>query len=839
MSFLQTYYTSCEVGLRGGKGFQFNAVTAGIDPATLQQVERLGLYLPPASAPTRPKPEEIEEFPLALLYQKLANGCVVIAQARYKGLDYSDRYGNYFTHALISTDPQADIGPNGFLPIELWRSEDWKTEPISATELQPLDKIETSGQITLEDVGNFLAGDGRIERLPQFLTAVARALSGERRVVIVDDNENIALWIASACYALPAHLARQVTFNTYVKNPYQTDFLLVGTTSDSDFRFTSQELEYQFFVFDFLNDRFSRLTEVSGFAATVAAFYERGFLEKLAGFTGFVERVAPDLDPAKLDVAMNCYVSVVGLAPPRMNRAEVIAWLAGRLESFSPDDVARVLEAVLAANELDGEVFEACTDLYLAARDPRVREMIEKPYLAALINMISASDDVGTLDAVLRRLSPLDPGARRAAKPLHGVWLGQVKNVMVATRLRALFDLGDKCAFLDEDDEAFRAIGCNVFGPLLREDAARQALLGIVNRPAFQAIIDGVGAYLAADPQAFRASTEILSNPVISQALERYAVEKRNSGFYLRLLMLDQSRRPDCRLRVFQRYIGEVKSWHGESISIQQVDEAFDMIWQGRAQTEDECLNLLEVFQAEQVVSPTLLNQIADFATALDPADLKRLSSQQRKMIGALAKKDLFIHLDDGRKLWIKACFRLLTLDESLTQRTANDKDLEATLKELRKMARFLNSAIRSKLYELAARCLPCLYDADKQFELLTKGFDDFNSNFVVNYGKAVVDLFVTPSAKHYEVMARWFTDRVAPEMRQWSNPQAKQPEYQIYIESFYSALEQWKDRDLVEIGKRLAQFKGGDRDKDITQLWKDWRKNRPLSLISKLKFWN
>ena len=58
------------------------------------------------------------------------------------------------------------------------------------------------------------------------------------RIVIVDDSESIALWIASASYALPPHLAWRLSFNTYDKNPYQTDVLIAGTTLDSDFAFS-------------------------------------------------------------------------------------------------------------------------------------------------------------------------------------------------------------------------------------------------------------------------------------------------------------------------------------------------------------------------------------------------------------------------------------------------------------------------------------------------------------------------------------------------------------------------------------------------------------------------
>ena len=39
MAFKQLYYTSCEHGLGGYSGYQFNAVTPGVSPAVMREVE--------------------------------------------------------------------------------------------------------------------------------------------------------------------------------------------------------------------------------------------------------------------------------------------------------------------------------------------------------------------------------------------------------------------------------------------------------------------------------------------------------------------------------------------------------------------------------------------------------------------------------------------------------------------------------------------------------------------------------------------------------------------------------------------------------------------------------
>jgi len=44
VSFQQLYYTSCKHGLSDYAGFQFNAVSDGVDPRIMRRVEQLTVY---------------------------------------------------------------------------------------------------------------------------------------------------------------------------------------------------------------------------------------------------------------------------------------------------------------------------------------------------------------------------------------------------------------------------------------------------------------------------------------------------------------------------------------------------------------------------------------------------------------------------------------------------------------------------------------------------------------------------------------------------------------------------------------------------------------------------
>ena len=106
MAFQQLHYTSCEHGLSGYSGFQFNAVTPGISPVVMREVEDRTVYEPPGWLVASPRPEQPSAYPVAFCYGTSdATGAVITAQAVFAGTDYSGRPGNYFAHALVTATP--------------------------------------------------------------------------------------------------------------------------------------------------------------------------------------------------------------------------------------------------------------------------------------------------------------------------------------------------------------------------------------------------------------------------------------------------------------------------------------------------------------------------------------------------------------------------------------------------------------------------------------------------------------------------------------------------------------------------------------------------------------
>ena len=250
MGFQQLYYTSCEHGLGGYGGYQFNAVTPGVPPAVLREVEERTIYEPPRWL-AGPGPNELGAYPVAFSYGiSEATGMAITAHVVFSGTDYSGRPGNYFVHALVTSTPERDFG--SLFPAELWGAAWWRTRPVDGTELPELPGPPPCGMIDRPGAQAFLDARGSADVLPELLTAVVRAMAGDRPVLVVsDDATENAWWIAAVSYLLGEHLADRMTFTTYSHRPSYSRYHLIGTLPDA----VPTDAHVGFQTFDFTTGR--------------------------------------------------------------------------------------------------------------------------------------------------------------------------------------------------------------------------------------------------------------------------------------------------------------------------------------------------------------------------------------------------------------------------------------------------------------------------------------------------------------------------------------------------------------------------------------------------------
>jgi GTPase-associated protein 1, N-terminal domain type 2/GTPase-associated protein 1, C-terminal domain/GTPase-associated protein 1, middle domain len=224
VAFEQLYYTSCERGVGGYAGFQFNALSQGAGAGIMRQVEQLTVYELP-SWDTSPA-----DAPVNLCHvHDAARGGDITACVVYAGADFSGRSGNYFAHALVTENPARDFG--GLLPVELWESPVWARTPVDGTVLPTIQAAPPRGSFDRPAVAEFLAAqDDAQPVLARLLSAADQALGGGRPLVLWSPTStDNAHWIAAISYLLGDARAREMSFYTYTRRPAQCRAHVIGT----------------------------------------------------------------------------------------------------------------------------------------------------------------------------------------------------------------------------------------------------------------------------------------------------------------------------------------------------------------------------------------------------------------------------------------------------------------------------------------------------------------------------------------------------------------------------------------------------------------------------------
>src|SRR5438105_5835983 len=191
MPVLQYYYTSFVNKGTGSAGFQVKAMSPGITAEQQQTIARLIAYRIPPSLDE----SATDSHPVALRYlYKDPNECFFLC-SQSNGTDETGRPGNFFAHVLVM-EPGSF---KNFPPILYWKSDFWcKKDPSPRTQLPVLPYIDEDWQsLQIERIWEFLSLKQRIEQFRKLMCAVVFSSTTQRRIVIIDTDENVALWVAA------------------------------------------------------------------------------------------------------------------------------------------------------------------------------------------------------------------------------------------------------------------------------------------------------------------------------------------------------------------------------------------------------------------------------------------------------------------------------------------------------------------------------------------------------------------------------------------------------------------------------------------------------------------
>ena len=383
----QMYYTSCEVGLAGYPGFQFNAATPGVDPVVLRRVEQGTSYEPPRSLGYQPTPEQIAACPVNLCYLPGADGePAVLANTVFVGTDYSHRFGNYFVHALSLASVEDDLG--GVLPIDFWGAGFWARTEAAQVELPALRPVPTdaAGPATTEA---FLQGSGRRGWLPQLLTAVERAMvTGERSVVVVEaDSARVAGWVAAVCHLLPPAMNRRLSFATYSYRPGRNTEQLIGTVPETEFVVDEAALQ-GYFLFDFVGGQASAVT-----AHPLAELLTAMDTQDAADLWSLAEPLSSGAERDFADWYPSAAAGALrgGIPVDAGDLAAVVGWLPGNAARLRPALVSEVAHRCLPHEALTAQQGAVLVEVAGAVGDEDLLEAAETRTFEVLLRELGGN----------------------------------------------------------------------------------------------------------------------------------------------------------------------------------------------------------------------------------------------------------------------------------------------------------------------------------------------------------------------------------------------------------------------------------------------------------------
>jgi hypothetical protein len=579
MGLAQLYYTSCETGLSGFAGFQFNAVTPGVPQDVLRRVESLTPYRPPRWLSARPTEADIAACPVNLVYT--STPATILANVVFVGTDFSQRSGNYFAHALFS-----ETGVDAFdkiLPIELWGSAIWTSIPIAKTELPPrrLPESSPADPLSRSNVARFFDGGTRRGHLAALLTAAENAvLRGGRPIVIVHpDTVEAARWIAAISFLLPPAVARRLSFSTYHHNPGYIDVHVTATLPDSDFDVNEGAFR-SYVVLDEVAGRISDVVPepaadllVRSGPGRAVALWEHA--RRLARVTG---DALSDWHPALVMAAV--------LDQPAVTTSDLdvlAGWLVQHADLVSPGERGAVLRGVLASPAFQPRHLAALAALSRLDDDRGLTVLIEKAVvdeeLRGAVDLAGA--DIGTGVRVVT-----DEGRAFAASQCAEHLAGASAPVAISL-LGWSTDIG-----LELPETALRACGEHTLGPHLLggpDDDTLGVLAGA--RPLIEGALAHLAEVAGRHPESVERALAAGLDDVASQARVPLPGALAEAA-----LMASARKYPENRIAALGRYLAQAG---GSSLS----GHLLGSVWPEGRWTSAEALAATGILPREQVLT--------------------------------------------------------------------------------------------------------------------------------------------------------------------------------------------------------------------------------------------
>ncbi|MBO0511419.1 GTPase-associated protein 1-related protein, partial [Streptomyces beijiangensis] len=406
MSLAQLHYTSAPPG-PDGEGFRFTAVSPGLPDSLLTEAEQLIGYEPPRDAPSRPRADQLADFPQVLSHSVLSDGGRLLARTVYTGADHSGRWGNFHAHAVHL--PDGARLPGGVLPITAWDSSQWAVRTPEGGVPAPLEKLAPSGLFDRDGLADFAAARGAW--LAGFFGDLRRLCEDPAapQIVLVEQRSaDVAQWVALGSTVLPRESAHRLTFITYTRRPQQAGQQIIGVLPDDAQAMRGHDHRFR------MHHCTGRAGPVDGTADAWAHTAARVWLGR-----------APELFKAAAAVSdgpfeagpLAAFALRAGIALPANSRAAGVNWLRGRTDVLDEEQLALLVVTVCAPAEDRTAEESAALGRLFGVLDGRVPVAVTEPLAALLLaGAVHAAGAAGL--SPVRRASLTDGLRERLAADL-------------------------------------------------------------------------------------------------------------------------------------------------------------------------------------------------------------------------------------------------------------------------------------------------------------------------------------------------------------------------------------------------------------------------------------
>jgi GTPase-associated protein 1 len=351
LDFESLLYTDCVPGqgLRGGAGFQFQAVSAGVTHEVMSLVQRTSLYEAPVSWMREQR--AVEDYPPSLTH--VFDGSYATARGVYLGAEANGvREGNQFTHAITTANAES----YGLVrPAQLWDAPWWSEKAAVSTRCEPLPSEPEPGEWTIDRIQEWVLGwpDGE-----EWLLAVHSAIDrihgpdAKRILFVADDAMKVLGWIAAGTLLLPQARALRVGFRVFAAKPRQAQQEIIAVHDDWAGSLANPDRDNGFLVFNLSSGKHSELEPTDAARYWVPRFLRADpydaidAIEQAQRFTGGLDR------PSAVD-RMAGAVAVLGEEPCGADDATALVGWLEELRTPLGEHVAQPIIAAILSFRLD------------------------------------------------------------------------------------------------------------------------------------------------------------------------------------------------------------------------------------------------------------------------------------------------------------------------------------------------------------------------------------------------------------------------------------------------------------------------------------------------------